>query len=283
MQTNGVENLSKDQSLGAGAAALAKEKIAAISDGAQALTAQICSFTNEKKSQIASAASDPRVQVAAASGAGGAVVVGTGGAGVGLLAGGTVGVALGIVPAVFTLGLSIPVFGAIGAGCGAAAGGAVGGAVGFTGAGTIGYHAYAKRTEIHRLLSRLRLQIETSLGTKEEEEEAVDLSPVSQDLAEIAAKLNATDTSLTPWADIKDLREQLGAVQQSVGQQMEEAGKPQKRRSLSNLSEKLTEMNTSLDSAESSWTPWTDLTYAKQHLGRAQDIAAQPNTKLVGA
>jgi len=263
----------------AGAAALANKKTAEFSDGAQALKAQICTFTNEKTAELAAVAKEPRVQVAAASGVGGAVVVGTGGAGVGALAGGTVGAAIGIVPAVFTLGLSIPVFGAIGAGCGAVAGGAAGGAVGFTGAGAMGYHAYAKRAEIRNLISRLQSHLPVR-------EEVVDLSPVSQDLDGVAAKLDATKTSLAPWLEIRDLREQVGAMRQSIGQQMESAKQPAKRRSLSELSDKLAHMGTSLDNVESSWDPWTDLTNAKQHLGRAQDMVAQHSPRsprLVGA
>lgn len=289
MQTNG-EISNEEQSSVVAAAALAKEKLATLPSVAQSLTAGARSFTIEKTSQIASAASNPRVQVAAASGAGGAVVVGAGGAGVGFLAGGAVGAALGIVPGFFTFGLSVPVFGVIGAACGGVTGGAVGGTVGFTGAGAMGYHVYGKRAEISLLLSRLRrLPVSQEQPAScvdahvEPPEEEVDLSPVSQDLAEIATKLNATETSLTPWAEIRDLREQLGAMQQSIGQQVEEASQPRKRGSLMNLSEKLTEMERSLDSAKTSWTPWNDLTDAKQHLGRALDIAHQQDVLLVVA
>jgi len=273
----------------AGTAAFAKKKIAEISDDAQALKTQIYTFTKEKTAELATLAAEPRVQVAAASGVGGAVVVGTGGAGVGALAGGTVGAAIGIVPAVFTLGLSIPVFGAIGAGCGAVAGGATGGAVGFTGAGAMGYHAYAKRAEIRNVISRLQSRLPVRmrmLPEAQEQEEVVDLSPMSPDLEGVSAKLDATKESLAPWLEIRDLKDQVGAMQQSIGQQMESAKQPTRRRSLSELSEKLAHMGTSLDNAESSWDPWTNLTNAKQHLGRAQDVVAQHSPRgprLVGA
>merc|ERR1740123_1668039 len=61
---------------------------------------------------------DRTTQVVAASGLGGAVLVGAGGAGAGLLAGGAAGAAIGLVPALFTFGLSIPI------GAGLLAGGA---------------------------------------------------------------------------------------------------------------------------------------------------------------
>merc|ERR1719384_1834751 len=64
-------------------------------------------------------ASDKDVQAAAACAAGGAAVLGTGGAATGLATGGTIGAAMGLVPAIFTFGLSVPVFAAVGGGCGA--------------------------------------------------------------------------------------------------------------------------------------------------------------------
>lgn len=213
-------------------------------------------------STVGPQASGRRLQVAAASGVGGAMVVGTGYAGVGFLAGGAVGVAAGVVPALFTFGLSIPVFGAIGAGCGAAFGGAVGGTVGFTGAGAIGYHVYPRRAAIGRFFSGLRSRLPGRTAQP---------SDLSQDLAKISAKLDTTDT----WSEIKDLRDQIGTMQKSIDQQLRTARKT-KRMSLSNLSEKLTRMDTSLGNAQTSWTPWADLNQAKEHLRQAQDIAILP-------
>merc|ERR1719336_3650235 len=69
---------------------------------------------------VKSMASDRRVQVTAASAVGGGAVLGAGGAGVGLLSGGALGAAVGILPALFTFGLSIPLGAMIGAGCGMA-------------------------------------------------------------------------------------------------------------------------------------------------------------------
>jgi len=109
-------------------------------------------------------ASDRLVQVTAASAVGGGAVVGAGGAGAGLLTGGAVGAAVGILPALFTFGLSIPLGAVIGAGCGAAVGGAAGGTVGFTGAGAVGFGAYTKRAEIKSLTAAAHAKVKAALG-----------------------------------------------------------------------------------------------------------------------
>lgn len=123
----------------------------------------VCSHANEKAVFIASEtktrsvelttatkkfAADPAVQITSVSAATGAVAVGTGGAAVGLASGGLVGAALGLVPAVFTLGLSIPLFAAVGAGTGLLSGAVSGGSVGFVGGGAVGYGAYTRREHI---------------------------------------------------------------------------------------------------------------------------------------
>jgi len=74
---------------------------------------------------------------------------GTGGV-VGLTIGAVVGGVVGVVPAVFTFGLSIPVFALVGSGTGLFVGTAVGGATGTVGGGAVGYGAYAKRAEIRK-------------------------------------------------------------------------------------------------------------------------------------
>lgn len=86
-----------------------------------------------------SAASNPKLRTSAASAAGGAVLVGAGGGAAGFAAGGFMGAAVGVVPALFTFGLSIPIGAAIGSGAGLCAGTAVGGFVGLVGGGTAGY------------------------------------------------------------------------------------------------------------------------------------------------
>lgn len=124
-------------------------------------TSKAASFLKQKTVTVVS---DRRVQVAVASGASGAVVVGGGAAAVGLVGGGVVGGAIGILPALFTFGLSIPLGALVGAGCGVTVGGAAGGTVGFTGASAIGLGAYTKRAEIRRLADKALQQFAKARG-----------------------------------------------------------------------------------------------------------------------
>eukprot|EP00928_Gymnodinium_smaydae_P075041 TRINITY_DN58056_c0_g1_i1.p1 TRINITY_DN58056_c0_g1~~TRINITY_DN58056_c0_g1_i1.p1 ORF type:complete len:193 (+),score=28.92 TRINITY_DN58056_c0_g1_i1:65-643(+) len=91
-------------------------------------------------SRTRTVATDPTVQVTSASAAAGGVACGVVGGSVGLVSGAVVGV----VPAVFTFGLSIPVFATIGLCSGAVAGGAAGA----VGGGTVGYGGFKYRKEI---------------------------------------------------------------------------------------------------------------------------------------
>lgn len=68
-----------------------------------------------------------------------------------LASGVAVGAALGVVPAFFTFGLSIPIGAAIGGGTGLAVGTTVGAAAGAVSGGAAGYGAYAKRGEIQEM------------------------------------------------------------------------------------------------------------------------------------
>merc|ERR1712087_193431 len=96
------------------------------------------------KAKTLQVVSDKEVQATAKVAAGGAVVVGTGGAATGFVAGGVIGAAVGVVPAIFTFGLSIPVMAMVGSGIGVSAGSAVGGTTGAV-AGAGGYRAYTNR------------------------------------------------------------------------------------------------------------------------------------------
>jgi len=89
-----------------------------------------------------------KFQVSAISAAGGAAVMGAGGGAVGMTAGFWIGGAIGIVPALFTFGLSIPVGAAIGAGTGLVVGTAAGSSAGALGGGAVGYGVYSKRQQI---------------------------------------------------------------------------------------------------------------------------------------
>jgi len=94
----------------------------------------------------------PKAQATAASAASGAVALGVSAGSAGLVAGGAVGAALGVVPAVFTFGLSIPVGAIMGSGAGLCVGTAAGGTAGFIGGGAVGYGAFSHRQGIEQLV-----------------------------------------------------------------------------------------------------------------------------------
>jgi len=107
--------------------------------------AQVYQHTKAKVSEIGEGVQelvhDPHAKMAAATAVGGAVALGSGGGATGLGIGGLVGAACGIVPAVFTFGLSIPVCAALGSGIGLVSGATVAGTAGLVGGGTLGYRA----------------------------------------------------------------------------------------------------------------------------------------------
>merc|ERR1712093_193855 len=105
-------------------------------------------YALEKCAQIRTIASKPNVKVTALSAAGGAATLGAGGGLVGITAGAGIGAAVGIVPAIFTFGLSIPIGAFIGGACGLCAGTVVGGSAGLVGGGAAGCYGYEHRDEI---------------------------------------------------------------------------------------------------------------------------------------
>jgi len=89
-----------------------------------------------------------RLQVSAASAVGGAAVLAPVGGAVGACTGTVAGGIVGLVPALFTFGLSIPVCAVIGGGMGLCAGTATGGCAGVVGGSTIGFGGYTYRKEV---------------------------------------------------------------------------------------------------------------------------------------
>merc|ERR1712217_58596 len=112
----------------------------------------IANCTKAKAAEVGSrmkdVATDPKVQTTAISAAGSAVALGTSGGATGLVAGGFMGTAVGVVPALFTFGLSIPRGAALGSGAGLCVGTVVGGTAGLVGGGVAGCSVYSKQTDI---------------------------------------------------------------------------------------------------------------------------------------
>merc|ERR1711972_955164 len=93
--------------------------------------------------KVQTVAKNPHAQVTAASAAAGGVAVAVPCGTIGLVGGAIVG----LVPAVFTFGLSIPVFAVAGGGAGLC----LGGATGALGGGAAGYGVFAKKAEIREV------------------------------------------------------------------------------------------------------------------------------------
>lgn len=111
----------------------------------------------------AAATRDPRLRVTAGSAVGGAVVCAPAGGVTGGVAGMMAGGAVGLVPAIFTFGLSIPVCAAIGGGMGLCAGTVAGGSAGALGGGSIGYGSYTYRKEIKDSAQSAQKKIEDTV------------------------------------------------------------------------------------------------------------------------
>merc|ERR1712217_998203 len=97
---------------------------------------------------VKNAASDKNIQATAAGSLSGSAALGASGGATGLAAGSIVVAAVGVIPAVFTFGLSIPIGAAIGGSTGLLAGTVGGAAVGFVGAGVAGRTAHTHREQI---------------------------------------------------------------------------------------------------------------------------------------
>jgi len=116
----------------------------------KSVTRKVCNKTRTSaiytKESVVALASSRHAQVTAASAAVGATALGTAGATGGALAGGASGAFLGLIPALFTFGLSIPAGAAVGGGMGLCVGGAAGASTGFVGGAVVGYTGFAYRS-----------------------------------------------------------------------------------------------------------------------------------------
>eukprot|EP00930_Biecheleria_cincta_P028485 TRINITY_DN19888_c0_g1_i1.p1 TRINITY_DN19888_c0_g1~~TRINITY_DN19888_c0_g1_i1.p1 ORF type:complete len:354 (-),score=77.98 TRINITY_DN19888_c0_g1_i1:217-1251(-) len=97
------------------------------------------------KDFVTTTAADRHVQVTVAGAGLGAASLGTAGAAGGACMGGAAGALVGLVPAVFTFGLSIPVGAFVGGSAGLILGGAAGASTGFAGGAAAAYVGYRQR------------------------------------------------------------------------------------------------------------------------------------------
>merc|ERR1712217_192498 len=108
----------------------------------------LCSRAVAVAKGVKNAANDRSVQATAAGSIGGSTALAASGGATGLATGSMVGAACGLIPAVFTCGLSIPIGAAIGGSTGLVAGTVAGGAVGLVGGGVAGRTAHKHREQI---------------------------------------------------------------------------------------------------------------------------------------
>merc|ERR1740121_292122 len=95
-------------------------------------------FANDFKARSVEAARNPKVQATVGSAAGGTVLFGLFGGALGVIAGGTVGGAIGLPFVLFTFGLSVPFSAVIGAGVGGSTSMIAGGTAGCAMGGALG-------------------------------------------------------------------------------------------------------------------------------------------------
>lgn len=148
--TTGVK--TRVNAAGSAAKKMAEGQLAKVTDRAAAIS-----------TAAAAATRDPRLRVTAGSAVGGAVVCAPAGGVTGGVAGMMAGGAVGLVPAIFTFGLSIPVCAAIGGGMGLCAGTVAGGSAGALGGGSIGYGSYTYRKEIKDSAQSAQKKIEDTV------------------------------------------------------------------------------------------------------------------------
>jgi len=108
------------------------------------------SRAGEMADKVKATAKDSKVQATAAGAASGAALLGAGGASAGLVAGTAAGAGLGLFPALFTFGLSIPAGAFLGGGAGLFFGMAMGSTAGALGGAATGNKVYNKRFEIRK-------------------------------------------------------------------------------------------------------------------------------------
>jgi len=130
----------------------AKARVFAATDSLQHAAASVAIFGKCKasllRSKVQVAVKDQSMQATAVGAAGGAATMAVGGGGAGLATGTVVGAALGVLPALFTFGLSIPIGAAVGGATGLCAGAFTGGTVGLIGGGATANSVHRHRDGI---------------------------------------------------------------------------------------------------------------------------------------
>jgi hypothetical protein len=151
-------------------ATAAKDAVAVKATAAKAKSVDFAAVVSEKSTQVidklgsatkktAEFVKDDKTKGYVASAVGGAAIVGVPCAGICLVCGGAIGATLGLIPALFTFGLSIPVGAVIGGCCGTAVGATAGGTVG----AALGCGLFNKRAEIRYYVQNVEIAVSSLL------------------------------------------------------------------------------------------------------------------------
>lgn len=143
--------------------------------------------TYEVTGKATAVVQDKAFQASAASAAGGALAVGAGGGAVGLASGAVVGAAVGMVPAFFTFGISIPIGAAIGGGSGLIVGVAGGSAMGAVGGVAAGYGVYTKRDDIREFAKKRMANVMSCVECLKDTSSKKLVAPVKARVAAVVA------------------------------------------------------------------------------------------------
>merc|ERR1719330_109415 len=134
-----------------------------------------------------------------------------------------------------------------------------------------------------------------------QDEHRASLAKVTRSLSELSAKLNGAEASWTPWAEVNTLKQEVAEMKNALEHQIKDAKQKQervevqevsspqaralqgevakiqvqRRQSLSDVSQSLAEINTKLQTAETSWSAWIEISDAKQQVADVQNIVDQ--------
>jgi len=111
--------------------------------------------------------SNAKVQATIVGASVGSVVLGSASGAIGSFCGAVAGATIGVIPALFTFGLSIPVGAVVGGATGLCAGATAGGSIGLVGGGACGYGSYTYKKELQEGATML-LEILGSLTTRQQ-------------------------------------------------------------------------------------------------------------------
>merc|ERR1719330_526219 len=138
-----------------------------------------------------------------------------------------------------------------------------------------------------------------------EEERKASLVEASHGLSELGAKLAGAEKSFVPWSEVNSAKQRVADLQSTIDTQIDDArqkaedmedqqvksampshevrtmqqgfveNQERRRKSLTEVSQTLSEISTKLSNAETSWSPWNELNDAKQQVADMRNIVVE--------